>query len=179
VKQSKLPSVETTKKSPDLNEIEKWNIIAWCMQYFDGEKMAHNTYTAAAQFFDGRLAAKTIKLLCLGYLALRAATKWVTLETKKHLAGRPSELTDEIRVNIIDLHVMTGGKLAELRFARKYEEEFGVKISQQTIGNWLKEMGATKHRTYLAPALSDKQKLERLKFISGKIEWGNQHTGWR
>ena len=60
VKKSKLPSVDT-KKCPDLNEIEKWNIIAWCMQYFDGEKMAYNTYTAAAQFFNGRVAANTIK----------------------------------------------------------------------------------------------------------------------
>ena len=41
-------AVVDTKKAPDLQAEEKWNIIAWCMQYYDGQRMADRTYEAAA-----------------------------------------------------------------------------------------------------------------------------------
>ena len=166
------------KRAADLTAEEKWCIIAWCMRYYDGKKFFATTFTCAEKHFDGRMTARSMENLSADYLC-RRKDGFISMAPKRLTnCGRPDKLTDLVKENIIDLHILTGGKLAVWRFAEQYEAEFGLRICRETMARYLKKMGATAARTYLAPTLSIKQRLERLKFIQGKLELVNQHS-WR
>ena len=94
----------------------------------------------------------------------------------KKVRGVKLHLTDEMTENIVNLHFMTeGGSGIEL-FCEQYLIEFGVSISRSSMERYLIHLGASDKRIYLAPLLSDKQRMLRLKFILGLIEHaGNGH----
>jgi hypothetical protein len=171
--------VVDVKRAPDLTAEEKWNVIAWCMEYYTGKKFAQGTFEAAEKHFERRLTARSIGNLCRDYLQRRAVDLFINMPSKRLMCGRPNQLTEEMKENIIDLHIMTGGELAVWRFAKQYEAEFGVRIPEETMRRYLLKMGATNTRSYLAPTLSVQQRIDRLKFIQKRLVWVNQHKGWR
>ena len=165
-------AIVDTKKSNDLQLQEKWAIIAWCMQYYDVEKkrMMDGSYPAAEEHFDGRVKSAAIRKIMSDYLEASEASKFPDMESKKAgVVGTKSQL-ELHKEKIMDLHNVTEGKLACWRFAKLYEEEFGTRIPTSTMRLYLQDMGATAVRTYVAPILNPKQRLERLEFIMKKIK---------
>lgn len=75
-----------------------------------------------------------------------------------------------MKENIVNLHFMTEGQSPILLFVEQYLVEFGQSISRSAMERYLKDLGACDKRIYLAPSLSIKQKMQRLKFVLELLE---------
>ena len=175
-KLKKIQPVAERKKANDLGVEERWAIIAWCNQYYDVSNGVYmkGCYPAAEQHFAKRVGQAAIRKIVGDYRKMATAFPSFAAKPK---TGRESHLTEKMRENIIDLHMMSEGTLSVWRFAKLYEAEFGEPIHERSMARYLKQMGATDCRTYLAPMLSTKQRLDRLEFIEKKVEWSGHE--WR
>ena len=160
------------KTSPDLSLAQKWTILCRLMQYYDFDRkmmIADGSKQVAARF---GVAQRTVRSLLLEYSEkLSNGDVYPDLSPlSKKVCGVQLHLTDEMTENIVNLHFMTeGGSGIEL-FCEQYLIEFGVSISRSSMERYLIHLGASDKRIYLAPLLSDKQRMLRLKFILGLIE---------
>ena len=159
------------KSSPDLNSKQKLFIICWAMKYYDHnkERLLDGGMVQISERFS--ISSTTISRILQEYRDLLQNDEiYPDLERKsKKICGIKSSLTDEMRENIIDLHFLTGGQSPIGLFIEQYQSEFGTVISRSAMERYLKDIGASGKVIYLAPALSAKQRYQRMDFIFGLI----------
>jgi transposase len=160
------------KSSPDLNSKQKLSMICWAMQYYDHvkERIIDGGMKEITDRFS--LTKTTVQRIFQEYRdELKKDEIFPNLEPKsKKVCGVKSMLSDEMKENIIDLHFMTEGQSPIGLFIEQYQSEFGMTISRSAMERYLKEIGASQKVIYLAPALSSKQRLQRMEFVLGLIE---------
>jgi transposase len=160
------------KSSPDLNSKQKLAMICWAMQYYDHvkERIIDGGMKEITDRFS--LTKTTVQRIFQEYRdELKKDEIYPNLEPKsKKVCGVKSMLSDEMKENIIDLHFMTEGQSPIGLFIEQYQSEFGMTISRSAMDRYLKEIGASQKVIYLAPALSSKQRLQRMEFVLGLIE---------
>jgi hypothetical protein len=166
---------ELKKMSPDIKICQKWSILSWSMQYYDhvnSRIIDGGLKTICNRFSVGRSVVK--KIFSDYRSELETGAIYPNLEPKsKKVCGVKLKLTDEMRENIVNLHFMTEGQSPVDLFCAQYLAEFGVSVSRSSMERYLADLGAADKSIYLAPALSDKQRMQRLEFILGLVH----HSG--
>jgi len=122
-------------KHPDLKTHEKWAVIAFCMEGYEG-RVADGRLQAAMKLFH--LAKSTVKSLVQEYRKqLDDDTVYPDLAPKsRENCGPNSGLGDEIRENIEALHAISEGRYTYAEFATEYNKAFGVDIPMSTMHAW-------------------------------------------
>ena len=148
-------------KHADLKTHEKWAVIAFCMEGYDG-RIEDGRAKAAAKRFG--IAERTIRSIVQEYRKqLDDDTVFPDLAPKsRENCGPKSGLTDEVRENIEALHAISEGRYTYAEFATEYNKAFGVDIPTSTMYGYLAQLGVTQHRAYLKPMLTVKQRIKRL-----------------
>lgn len=163
--------ISANRNTPDLKLEQKWAIVAFCMEDYDWDKkkMAYGKKQMAAERF--KLGTMTIYRVVNKYVEqVDGGSIYPTLMPKSRAScGITSGRTPEIEEQMTALHFISEGKLTYSEFYRQFLEMFELVVSEVTMYRWCLDIGIKEHRTYLAPSLTDAQKLARLKFIFNLI----------
>ena len=165
------PLTGSKRQRSDLLLAEKWAIVAYATMF--------------RQNGDGRLAKNSLKLLIKRFGCSETSIGRVLSEYDRQLADgaiipdltpsnrdschSPSGLTDEVRINIYDIHEMSKGKYTIREMAVAYEREFGVVIHFSTMQKYWSLMEGNIRSSYIKPKLQTQQQINRLNFVLGKI----------
>jgi hypothetical protein len=165
------PSSGVKRPRSDILLEEKWAIVAYSAMY--------------RQNGDGRLVDNSRIFLAKRFGCSENSIKNVLTEYDKQIAngvifpdlkpkGRelnhvPSGLTDEVRINIYDIHEMSKGKYTIRQMAVAYENEFSVQMHWTTMQKYWSLMEGNIRSSYIKPKLQTQQQINRLNFTLGKI----------
>ena len=176
VEEDNVEQIQGIRKRKKLTEAEKWSVVAYS-NYFRDERSKKFQYCGQNLVLEKFGIAKSTLQSILKEYDDQYALDPSKINLKPRFNGPTSNLTDEIRAAIIDLHKMCLAEEKEVsddEFHQLFLEMFDFNFSKSTLQRYMKVIGLVVRRSYLKPLLTYNHRLVRLQFILSKIDCNHQ-----
>jgi hypothetical protein len=175
---SNIEKVGGCRKRRKLNESQKWSMVAYANHFRDPatKKFAYGCMDKVLSKFD---VSKTTLVNILEEYDAKFDIDPLAIDLEPHFHGLQTQLTDEVRIAIIDVHhlaIIEGFELSDDGFAKLFRENTDFNFSKSTLQKYMDEIGLKVKSLYIKPLLTIGHKLARLNFIFSKIAHAGHGT---
>lgn len=158
-------------KMKDLSSAEKWLICCECCKRIDpkDQNRLRNGAISEILLIFPQTSERTIQRIWKHYNSHPHDENFSFEPKRKGHCGRKSNLTVEIESMILEINYGNRGDLTyDMFHAVLYNE--GVEVCRKTVYNWCQEIGVYVETSYIKPLLSEKHRMERLRFVLNMID---------